>query len=334
VRRQKIERSNHPLVPGQAERLVALKRHPTVTRRRITMGKLSEITRPVRWRELRLIIAFLTIAAIAGCTQKSADSYIQAGDQARQNSQLAEAEVDYLAAIKAAPDNARAHLALGNLYAFEKKLDAARAEFVKALEIAPKDAGAHAAIGGAYADEGQAGPAENQYRAAVAIEPANAAYRLALGTTLAKAQKPGAAESELRTAIGLDPKNAHAHLALADLLNSETNRQDEAQAEFAEVKALDSSLLPAAAVSATPGPAGMVPAPSTSSASRSKVKDIEKRFKLTRDSPLYQSPGTDSPVVGQVHRGKFVHITGIAGDWFRVQLKTGVVGFIPLSAAE
>src|SRR5579859_3182720 len=112
------------------------------------MPNFSEITRPVRWRELRLIIAFLTITAIAGCTQKSADSYIQAGDQARQNSQLAEAEVDYLAAIKAAPDNATAHLALGNLYAFEKKLDAARAEFVKALEIAPKDAVAHAAIGG------------------------------------------------------------------------------------------------------------------------------------------------------------------------------------------
>jgi tetratricopeptide (TPR) repeat protein len=298
------------------------------------MRHVPQIQPPALWRELPLIVALLAGAAITGCTHKSPEGYIQAGDQARQNAQLAEAEVDYLGAIKAAPDNANAHLALGNLYAFEKKFDAARAEFVKALEIAPKDASAHAAIGGAYSDQGQAGPAENQYRAAVAIAPANAAYRLALGNALVKGQKPGAAESELRTAIGLEPKNAQAHLALANLLSIETNRQDEAQAEFAEVKALDSSLLPAAAAAATPAPAGMVPAPLAPGAIHAKVKDIDKRFKLTHDSPLYQSPGTDSAVVGQVHRGKFVHITGIAGDWFRVQLKTGVVGFIPVNAAE
>ena len=289
---------------------------------------------PLASRELRLITALVVIVAIAGCGHKSADGYIQAGDQARQNGQLAEAEVDYLAAIKAAPDNANAHLALGNLYAFEKKPDAARVEFVKALEITPKDPNAHAAIGSAFADQGQMSQAENQYRAAVALDPANPAYRLALGGELAKAQKPGAAESELRTAIGLDPKNAHAHLALANLLSTEVNRQDEAQAEFAEVKAIDSSMLPAAVVATTPAAPGMAPAPVGGGAPGPKVRDTDKRFKLTHDSPLYQSPATDSPVVGQVHRGKFVHITGIAGDWFRVQLKTGAVGFIPLSAAE
>ncbi|HXD89851.1 MAG TPA: tetratricopeptide repeat protein [Candidatus Binataceae bacterium] len=297
------------------------------------MRYLSEIKRLAPWHKLRLSIALLAIAAIAGCNHKSADSYIQEGDQARQNAQLAQAEVDYLAAIKAAPDNASAHLALGNLYASEKKFDAARVEFGKALEIAPKDASAHAAIGGAYSDEGQAEAAENQYRAAVAIEPANAAYRLALGNVLMKGQKPGAAESELRTAIGLEPKNAQAHLGLANLLSGETNRQEEAQAEFAEVKAIDASLLPGATAIASPAPTGGATMPPAAGAPH-KLREIEKRFKLTHDSPLYQSPASDSPVVGQVHRGKFVHITGIAGDWFRVQLKTGVVGFIPVSAAE
>jgi hypothetical protein len=41
-----------------------------------------------------------------------------------------------------------------------------------------------------------------------------------------------------------------------------------------------------------------------------------------------------SPVVGQVHRGKFVHVTGIAGDWLQVKLRNGTVGFIPVTAAE
>src|ERR1700730_10684508 len=106
---------------------------------------------------LRISLALLIIAGTAGCTHKSADSYLQSGDEARQNSQLAQAEVDYQSAIKAAPDDPRAHIALGNLYAFEKKFDAARAEFVKALELAPKDPAAHVAIGNAYAEQGQVG---------------------------------------------------------------------------------------------------------------------------------------------------------------------------------
>jgi hypothetical protein len=35
-----------------------------------------------------------------------------------------------------------------------------------------------------------------------------------------------------------------------------------------------------------------------------------------------------------VHRRKFVRVTGITGNWFRIQMKNGTVGFIPLSAAE
>ncbi len=286
----------------------------------------------------RVGLALLVTTILAGCTHKSADSYIQSGDQARQNAQLAEAEVDYLAAIKAAPDDAKPHIVLGNLYAFEKKLDAARAEFVKAIELAPKDPAAHAAIGNTYAEQGQVGLAENQLRAAVALEPANAGYRLALGEVLAKAQKNAPAEDELRTAIGLDPKNAHTHLALANLLGAEPNRQDEAQTELAEVKTLDPSLI---ATTATPVATGATPAPSgaptpgvVGGAPHFKLKAIDKRFQLTHNSPVYEGPDVSSRVVGQVHRGKFVHITGIAGDWFRIQLKTGVVGFIPVSAAE
>ena len=289
---------------------------------------------------------FLVAGTLAGCTHKSADSYIESGDQARQSAQLAQAEVDYLAAIKAAPEDARPHIVLGNLYAFEKKFDAARAEFVKAIELAPKDPVAHAAVGNAYAEQGQYGPAENQLRAAVALQPADGGYRLALGEVLAKEQKNAPAEDELRTAVGLDPKNAHTHLALANLLGTEPNRQDEAQAELAEVRALDPTLLPAAPTSAgaaaspAASPAmspGGAPTPATASGAprpRAKVKDIDKRFQLTHDSPVYENPDASSRVVAQVHRGKFVHITGITGDWFRIQLKTGVVGFIPLTAAE
>jgi Tfp pilus assembly protein PilF len=298
------------------------------------MEELS-IARPTRAGILKIVLVMVAVPALVACSHKSAEDYIQAGDQARQSGQLAQAEVDYLDAIKAAPGDARPYLALGELYAFERKPDAARTEFVKALELAPKDSVTHAAVAGAYADQGQLGPAENQYRAAVALDPTNAAYRLALGQVLTSAHRTTTAEAELRTAIGLDSKNARMHLALATLLASQSNRQSEADAEFAEVKALDPTLIagaPAAAATVAPSAAPAAPPPVASAPPSLRV--IDKKFLLTHDSPVYQSTATNSPVVAQVHHGRLVHVTGISGDWLRVRLKTGVVGFIPTSAAE
>jgi SH3-like domain-containing protein len=61
---------------------------------------------------------------------------------------------------------------------------------------------------------------------------------------------------------------------------------------------------------------------------------LNRRFLLTHNSPVYETPDESATVVAQVHRGKFVHVTGITGQWFRIQLRNGTVGFIPLSAAE
>jgi tetratricopeptide (TPR) repeat protein len=281
---------------------------------------------------LTLFIAGLSVTAlIAGCSHKSSSSLLAAGDQAKQNGNFGDAESDYQAAISEAPNDPRPHLALGELYTVEKKPELARTEFMKALEIAPTDAAAHRALGDAYAAASQLGLAEEQYRAAVALDSANTGYRLVLGATLVKAQKPGAAEAELRTAIGLDPRNAHAHLALANLLNSEPSRQAEAQAEIAQVRALDASLVPAATAAATSVPVG---APSAAAAVAPKLRVLNKKFLLTHDSPMYADASDTAAVVGHVHRRRFVHVTGMTGDWFRIQLKNGTVGYIPVTAAE
>src|SRR5262249_25077375 len=143
------------------------------------------------------------------------------------------------------------------------------------------------------------------------------------------------AEAEYRTAVGLEPRNAHAHLALAALLGSEPNRQSEAEAEYAQVKALDPNLVPTtvgAATLARPAisPAVSVPAPAQEPA----IKDTNKRFLLTRDSPVYESMNQGARVVAQVHRRRYVHVTGLGGQWLRIQLRNGTIGFIPATAAE
>lgn len=280
----------------------------------------------------RIVTAAAIIALAAGCTHKTVESYLQQGDQAMQASRLADAESAYEQAIKLAPDDPRPHVALGDLYLFEQKSDPAELEFMKVLDLDPKNAPAHAALGSLYTLQSHTGLAEGQYRAAVVLDPTKTAYRLSLGANLQKQGKLADAEAQFRTTTGLEPKNAHAHLALANLLNAMPNRQEEAQAEYAQVKALDPSLMPAAAAT----PAASPGAPSTAAAAPGvpKLKELNRKFKLTHDSPVYETTSSGSRVVAQVHRGKFVHVTGIAGDWLRIQMRNGTVGFIPVSAAE
>lgn len=292
-----------------------------------------------------LVLAAVAIAGVglmAGCHHQSVDEYLSAGDAAMQKTELPQAEQNYQAAAKAAPNDPRVHVALGNLYVFEQKPALAQAEFMRVLELEPANATAHSALGGLYESQGQMGGAEEQYRAAVALKPADPTYRLQLGSLLARLKRGGWAEVELRTAIGLQPKNAQAHLALANLLNETPNGKAEADAEYAEVRALDPHLLaappPPAPSSATPGSAPSAEAaiapPTAPAGKQPALRKINRKFKLTRNSPVYLEADSSTKVVAHVHRGYFVHVTGIQGNWLQITMRNGTVGFIPVTAAE
>jgi len=288
-------------------------------------------------RTWAIVAAGAMILIGTGCHHKTADDYLAAGDAAMQSTKLSEAETDYQEAAKLAPNDPRVHIALGNLYVFEHKPSDAQIEFMKVLEIDPKNAATHVALGNLYNDQNQRGLAENQYRAAVALEPDRDNYHLDLGEVLKLEGKNAAAEDQFRTAIGLSPKDAKAHLALANLLASEPGRATEANAEFDEVRALDSKLMPAPA--STTAAAAPLEAPATTTASAPpavapQVKPLNKLFLLTKNSPVYQNPDGTSSTIGQVRRKKYVHVTGIAGDYLQIRLKNGTVGFISESASE
>ncbi len=290
-------------------------------------------------RTWAVVAAGAMILIVTGCHHKTVDDYLAAGDAAMQSTKLPEAETDYQEAAKIAPNDPRVHIALGNLYVFEHKPSDAQIEFMKVLEIDPKNAATHIALGNLYNDQSQRGLAENQYRAAVALEPDRANYHLDLGEVLRLEAKNGAAEDQFRTAIGLSPKDAKAHLALANLLAAEPGRATEANAEFDEVRALDAKLMPAPA--STTAAVAPPEAPDTTTASAPpaagvapQIKPLNKLFLLTKNSPVYQNPDATSSTIGQVRRKKYVHVTGVAGDYLQIRLKNGTVGFIPESAAE
>ena len=113
----------------------------------------------------------------------------------------------------------------------------------------------------------------------------------------------------------------------------EPGRATEANAEFDEVRALDAKLMPAPAATT----AASAPASTTASASGGappQVKPLNKLFLLTKSSPVYLNPDPTSATIAQVRRKKYVHVTGIAGDYLQIRLKNGTVGFIPVAAAE
>ena len=295
-----------------------------------------------RRRRFTHILSYSALALLimlgVGCGHRSANDYLTSGDQAMQNTRLSEAESDYEQAAKAAPNDPQPQIALASLYLFEHKPQQAEPALMKALELAPNSARAHALLAEMYAAQSQMGLAEAQYRAAVVLDPRNVDSRLKLGMVLQKEGKLGGAEAEYRTAMGLQPRNAHAHLALAELLNSEPNRQSEAQSEYAQVKALSPSLVPASTVAAAPSTVANSPAAASiqtaAAAPVRSLREFHRRFLLTHDSPVYESMSNDARVVGQVRRGKFVHVTAIAGPWIRIQLRNGTIGFIPATTVE
>ncbi len=298
--------------------------------------------RNVPARITTMIVAGAMILIAAGCHHKTADDLLAEGDADMKANQLPQAEVAYLDAQKIAPNDPRVHIALGNLYVFEHKGGDAQIEFMKVLEIDPKNAATHVALGNLYGDQNQRGLAENQYRAAVALEPDRDSYHLDLAEVLRQEGKTAAAEDQIRTAIGLNPKNAKAHLALANLLASEPGRAAESNAEFDEVRALDTKLMPAPAATAAtmapppgapPNAVAAVPPPAPGGAAP-QIKPLNKLFLLTKNSPVYENPDSTSSTIGEVRRKKYVHVTGIAGDYLQIRLKNGTTGFIPVSAAE
>jgi hypothetical protein len=64
------------------------------------------------------------------------------------------------------------------------------------------------------------------------------------------------------------------------------------------------------------------------------MEETDQRFLLTHDSAVYDSPSNDARVIAQVHRSKYVHVTGLSANWLRIQLGSGTIGFIPATAAE
>jgi Flp pilus assembly protein TadD len=159
------------------------------------------------------------------------------GDVLDAANQVEPATAEFEAAVKAAPSEPEAHFSLGYLYWKQKRFDEACSEFRAELAHQPQHIQALTYLGDAEMHGGMAAPAEQHLRQALRL---NSSIRLAhmdLGILLANGSDSAEAASHFREAIRLDPAKPDGHYRLGKLLRS-LGREQEADAEFAKVKAL------------------------------------------------------------------------------------------------
>ena len=64
------------------------------------------------------------------------------------------------------------------------------------------------------------------------------------------------------------------------------------------------------------------------------VKPTDKIFTLTSDSAVLEKPNKWSKKVSEVHKGHNVHVIGVALGYTKIRMKSGLEGYVPMSALE
>jgi hypothetical protein len=64
------------------------------------------------------------------------------------------------------------------------------------------------------------------------------------------------------------------------------------------------------------------------------VKPTDKIFMLTRDAAVLEAPNHWARKLAEVHRSHNVHVIGLALNYMQIRMKSGLTGFIPVSALQ
>ena len=64
------------------------------------------------------------------------------------------------------------------------------------------------------------------------------------------------------------------------------------------------------------------------------VRPTDKIFTLTSDAAVLERPNKWSKKLSEVHKGHQVHVVGVALNYTRIRMKSGLEGFIPMAAME
>lgn len=140
--------------------------------------------------------------------------------------------------VELAPDDAEAHLHLGNAHMDGGHPDLAMPYFIRALELAPAFAEALSRLGDVLQAQGHLKEAAECYGGALEIDPALAMAHRGKGDVLVAQQQFQSAQSSYRQALTLEPGAADIHRKLGDV-HVALNRPDAALQSYAAALEMD-----------------------------------------------------------------------------------------------
>lgn len=140
--------------------------------------------------------------------------------------------------VELAPDDAEAHLHLGNAHMDGGHPDLAMPYFMRALELAPAFAEALSRLGDVLQAQGHLKEAAECYGGALEIDPALAMAHRGKGDVLVAQQQFQSAQSSYRQALTLEPGAADIHRKLGDV-HVALNRPDAALQSYAAALEID-----------------------------------------------------------------------------------------------
>ena len=140
--------------------------------------------------------------------------------------------------VELAPDDAEAHLHLGNAHMDGGHPDLAMPYFMRALELAPAFAEALSRLGDVLQAQGHLKEAGECYGGALDIDPALAMAHRGKGDVLVAQQQFQSAQSSYRQALTLEPGAADIHRKLGDV-HVALNRPDAALQSYAAALEMD-----------------------------------------------------------------------------------------------
>ncbi len=144
----------------------------------------------------------------------------------RQRAAMTAATKEFMASMRARPDDMASHYNLGNYHLSQGRPAEAVKEFETATMLQPGAVPPWVNLALACNAQGQNGKAEASLRRALAIEPTNSPALLNLGMLLAEMDRRDEAEQAFRTAARANPHSAQAAYNLGVLLSE--NKPEEA----------------------------------------------------------------------------------------------------------
>jgi tetratricopeptide (TPR) repeat protein len=175
--------------------------------------------------------ALPALARAAQCLPDDAVAHLNLGNALGRLGRLEEARASYRSALTLRPEFAEAHNNLGDVQLELGQLDDAVISCRRAIQIRPDFAEGHLNLGKAFARLGQLEEAMVSCRRALEIRPDFAEAHNTLGNALLKLARVDDASSSFRRAMLINPDFAEAHVNLANAQRS-IGRLDDAVAGY------------------------------------------------------------------------------------------------------